>query len=190
MEKVKNILQPTIWVEQYADRLFKFAVSRIGNVDDAKDLVQDTFLSALKNPDNFEGETSEKNWLFSILKNKIIDYYRSKVNRTISLLNGHQIETKDFFDKDGNWQQQARPQEWRIDYSARLETKEFYEILEKCKDKLSELQNAAFTMKYMDEFDHQKICKELGISPSNYWVVLHRAKLQLRQCLQDNYFKR
>ncbi|MBI4681324.1 MAG: hypothetical protein HY753_09040, partial [Nitrospirae bacterium] len=102
----------------------------------------------------------------------------------------HKFVADLFFDEDGNWQQQARPQEWGIDYSQDIETKEFYEILEKCKDKLSELQNAVFTMKYMDEFDSNEICKELGISPSNYWVVLHRVKLQLRRCLEKNYFKR
>lgn len=190
MEKVKNILQPAVWVEQYADQLFKFAVSRVGDVEAAKDLVQDTFLSAFKNHDNFKGEISEKNWLFAIIKNKIIDYYRSKATKSIRSLNEHHGETRDFFDEDGNWQQSANPQKWIVDYSQEIETEEFYEILEKCKEKLPELQNAVFTMKYMDEFDSQEICKELGIRPSNYWVLIHRAKLQLRRCLEKNWFKR
>ena len=77
MEKEKSSLFAELWVENYSDLLFKFAVSRVGNNDIAKDLVQDTFLAALINIDGFKGEVSEKNWLFIILKNKIIDFYKT-----------------------------------------------------------------------------------------------------------------
>ena len=180
---------PAQWVEQYGDLLFKFTVSRVGNIDVAKDLVQDTFLSALKNTAIFKGEVSEKNWLFAILKNKIIDCYRSRARTLISSLNEYLEKANDYFDEDEGWQVSAKPQQWAVDYSQNIERKEFYEILERCKNKLTELQNIVFTMKYLDDSDSETICKELNISSSNYWVLIHRAKLQLRQCLEKNWFK-
>ncbi|MBI3502272.1 MAG: sigma-70 family RNA polymerase sigma factor [Bacteroidetes bacterium] len=187
MEATKNITTPAQWIEQYADTLFKFAVSRVGDTETAKDLVQETFLSALKNTTTFRGEISEKNWLFTILKNKIIDYYRSKAKQSFTELKEHLEEAENYFDSN-DWNESAKPKEWGIDYSQNIETKEFYEVLEKCKQKLAELQNAVFTLKYMEDKNSEDICKELGISPSNYWVLLHRAKLQLRQCLEKNWF--
>ncbi len=74
-------LNATRWVEQYSDMLYRFALPRVNDADIAKDLVQDTFLAAWRNAENFKGEVSEKNWLFTILKNKIIDYYRKASTR-------------------------------------------------------------------------------------------------------------
>lgn len=188
MENKKNNTKPAEWVEQYADPLFRFAISRVGDSELAKDLVQDTFLSALKNADAFKGESSEKNWLFKILKNKIIDFYKSKARNLVSSLNEHLAQANDYFDEDWNWQLSLRPQQWAVDYSQNIETKEFYVILENCKKKLNEIQNIVFTMKYLDDANSEEICKELDISSSNYWVLIHRAKLQIRQCLEKNWF--
>jgi RNA polymerase sigma-70 factor (ECF subfamily) len=80
------------------------------------------------------------------------------------------------------------PKEWGIDYNNSIESKEFFEVLEKCKSKLKEMQNAVFTMKYMEGMESEEICKALNITPSNYWVLLHRAKVQLRGCLEKNWF--
>jgi RNA polymerase sigma-70 factor (ECF subfamily) len=190
MEKAKNNLQSETWVENYSNLLFKYAVARIGDLESAEDLVQDTFLSALKSQDTFRGEISEKNWLFAILKNKIIDHYRSKARSLVTSLNEHLEKANDYFDEDGEWQQSARPQHWAVNYSQDIEKKEFYAILESCKQKLNELQNIVFTMKYLDDIDSENICKELNISSSNYWVLIHRAKLQMRHCLEKNWFKK
>lgn len=188
MGKTKTIINPTGWVEQYADHLFKFAISRVGDSEMAKDLIQETFLAALKGAENFRGEVSEKNWLYAILKNKIIDSYRSKAKQSITDLNELLEDVEGFFDESGNWEVSARPKQWGIEYSHSMETKEFYEILGKCKLKLAELQNAVFTLKYLDDKNSDEICKELDISSSNYWVLIHRAKLQIRQCLEKNWF--
>lgn len=188
MEKIKTTINPKHWVEQYSDQLFKFVISRVSDSETAKDLVQDTFLSALKSLGNFREEVSEKNWLYSILKNKIIDHYRSKAKQSITELNGLLEETQDFFDEVENWKESARPKQWVVDYSQNVETKEFFEILEKCKKKLSELQNAVFTLRYLDDNNSDKICKELNISSSNYWVLIHRSKLQIHKCLEKNWF--
>lgn len=190
MEEIKHITKSSEWVEQYADPLFKFAVSRISDTETAKDLVQDTFLSALKTFHAFREEISEKNWLFTILKNKIIDHYRSKAKSFVNSLDEYLEKANDYFDEDGNWNESAKPKQWGIDYSQNIETKEFYEIMEKCKKKLNELQNSVFTMKYLDDKNSDEIRKELNISSSNYWVLIHRAKLQMRQCLEINWFKK
>ena len=188
--EVEKSLDSKRWVEQYANQLFKFAVSRIGNSELAKDLVQDTFLSALKNADGFRGDISEKNWLYTILKNKIIDHYKSKARAITSSLNEQLEKMNDYFDEDGNWHSMAKPTHWLVNDLQNIETKEFYGILDSCKKKLNELQHMVFTMKFMDDMNSDNICKELNISSSNYWVLMHRAKLQMRACLEKNWFKK
>jgi RNA polymerase sigma-70 factor (TIGR02943 family) len=188
MEEAKNDISPEYWVRQYADQLFKFAVARVSDPELAKDLVQDTFLSALKGQKEFRGEISEKNWLYAILKNKIIDHYRKKATQSITELNILIEEAQDYFDDEGSWKESARPKEWAVDYSQPIEQKEFYKVLERCKRKMAELLNAVFTLKYFDDKDSEEICKELNISSSNYWVLLHRARLKIRECLEVNWF--
>lgn len=190
MEPAKHTITPEYWVRQYADPLFKFAVSRVSDSEVAKDLVQDTFLSALKGQKEFRGEISEKNWLYSILKNKIIDHYRRKAVQSFTELGQLTDELEDYFDENENWNESARPQDWRIDYTQTIEQKEFYDVLERCKKKLAELLNAVFTLKYLEEKESDEICKDLNISPSNYWVLLHRARLRIRQCLEVNWFNK
>lgn len=188
MEKKRNTLFAETWVNEYSETLFKFAVARVGDAETAKDLVQDTFLSALTNLQSFKGEVSEKNWLFIILKNKIIDYYKLKSRKLLVDLEEHLKEKQDFFDEDGNWSENAKPLDWGVNYESKIEIKDFYKVLEECKKKLVEIQNAVFTLKYMDDMDSDEICKELEITSSYYWVLIHRAKLQLRACMESNWF--
>jgi len=185
---MKSSISPEWWVGQYADQLFKFAVARVSDPEMAKDLVQETSLSALKGLKDFRGDLSEKNWLYTILKNKIIDHYRKQAARSFSELNELIDKAGEYFDEDEKWKESARPKAWPADYDRTMERKEFYEILERCRQKLAELLNAVFTLKYLDDKDSDEICKELGISSSNYWVLLHRARLKIRQCLEQNWF--
>ncbi len=175
------------WVKDYSDMLYRFAIPRVNDRDTARDLVQETFLAAWRNADNFKGEISEKNWLFTILKNKIIDHYRKASTRlTVNLPETDQEDH--FFDEAGHWQGAEGPQNWVPDAGKSLDRKEFYKVLENCRKNLKELQNIVFSMKYLDGFESEEICKELQLTPSNYWVLLHRAKLQLRSCLEKNWF--
>ncbi len=177
-------LDATKWVNEYGDMLYRYAVPRVNDKEVAKDLVQDTFLAAWRNHDNFKGEISEKNWLFTILKNKIIDHYRRASTRLTESLPENDSP---YFDEVEHWTEQAGPKEWGIDYNQGVERKEFYEILNKCRQKLKEVQSAVFAMKYLDGLDSEEICKELNISASNFWVLIHRAKLNLRACLEKNW---
>ncbi len=176
----------TRWVKDYGDILYRYALPRVSDSDLAKDLVQETFLAAWRNIETYKGEASEKNWLFTILKNKIIDHYRKASTRLTDKLTDGNDDIQ--FDEVGHWNKENKPNEWGIDYSNPVEAKEFYRVLEKCKNKLKEIQNTVFSMKYLDGFDSDDICKELGITASNYWVLLHRAKVQLRGCLEKNWF--
>jgi RNA polymerase sigma-70 factor (ECF subfamily) len=189
-----NILQPEKWIERYSDALYGYAVARVSKTEVAEDLVQETFLSALKARDSFLGNASEKTWLTAILKRKIIDYYRKKSTQSeLSILDK---DTKDgfmnhFFDSDGSseghWTGNAAPTGWGKDLETAVEAEEFNNTLKACLDKLSEKTAAVFVLKNMEDMDTEEICKELGITPSNYWVLMHRAKLQLRECIQKNW---
>ena len=188
---METILKPEKWLDLYGDYLFTFAHMRVSDADLAEDLVQDTFFSALKAKDNFRGSASEKTWLISILKNKIIDHYR-KTGRKDS--EGNRISGKksvrlDQFYNEGAWLDNARPTNWNTDYNQPIETKEFFEIFNSCVSRLKGKGAIAFKMKYIDQEDTELICKTLEITPSNYWVLIHRAKLLLKECLDKKWFK-
>ena len=179
-------LDATKWVSDYSDMLYRFALPRVNDAEIAKDLVQDTFLAAWRNYENFKGEISEKNWLYAILKNKIIDHFRKASTRLTDNLPG-MADEENYFAEAEHWTQAAAPNEWNTGNSP-IEKKEFYEVLRKCKTKLKEIQNTVFTLKYLEGMGSEEICKELNITASNYWVLIHRAKLQLRACLEKNWF--
>lgn len=193
----KNILEPEKWIDRYSDILFNYTITRINRREVAEDLVQETFFSAYKARESFQHEASEKTWLISILKRKIIDHYRKK--STQNELSIFDKDSKDdfmnhFFDKEsgneGHWTDSSSPQEWRKDFQTSVESDEFNAILKNCLDKLSGKTSTVFTLKNMEDLDSDEICKELQISPSNYWVLMHRAKLQLRECMEKNWFSK
>lgn len=183
MEQSKQ-LDASKWIDLYADQLFAYAFSRVQDREVAEDLVQESFLSAWKSRDTYKGEASEKNWLYQICKNKIIDYYRSKKRSAIVEQDNSE---KKYFDDSEHWATTTGPRDWQLNYQLPIEQKEFYSILESCKKKLKELQQEVFVLKYMEELDASRICQILGISNANYWVLIHRAKLQLRACLEKNW---
>ncbi len=187
-------LEPGKWAERYADYLLRFALIRISRHEVAEDLVQETFLSALKSKDSFLANSSEKTWLTSILKNKIVDYYRKK--STQNELNIFDKDSKDdfmnhFFENEGkyegHWTETASPRNWKKDLDTTVEREEFQNILRHCLRKLPEKTAAVFTLKNMEDLESEEICKELNITPSNYWVMMHRAKLGLRECIEKNW---
>jgi len=180
--------QASRWVYEYSDLLYRHALLRVQDADLAKDLVQDTFLSAWKNISQFHASSSAKTWLFAILKNKIIDHYRRAATRHSTSFEKSDVTQDIFFDGEEHWQKGQYPKQWTTQFKNLAETREFYTVLEKCKSKLRDIQLAVFSMKYIDDKDSDEICKELCITPSNYWVIMHRAKLQLRSCLEANWF--
>ncbi len=187
MDLVKKQYNVTQWVADYSDGLFGYAVQRVKDRDNANDLVQETFLSAWRNVDAYNGEASVKTWLFTILKNKIVDHYRKTALRQTASLKS---DNDPFFDDGGHWKDGLCPQDWGANPEGRMNTKEFYSAFDGCKGRLKEIYNAVFTMKYLEELESEEICKVLTLTSSNYWVIIHRAKTQLRACLETNWFTR
>jgi len=187
--KEKTKIEITGLFEQHADYLFNFAITRVNDEHMAEDLVQETFLSAIKGYESFQSKSKASTWLIAILKNKIIDHYRKKVREFHKESMDDLQKSDDFFDEKGSWKKDQRPQNWQMNYDQTIEQKEFYEILQNCIGRLKELQRMAFVMKHMDDAETETICKELNITASNYWVIMHRAKLQLRKCLEKNWIK-
>lgn len=184
-----EIIDPRQWVKKYADYLYTYAVTRINDEEQARDLVQETFLAALEKVKTFEGRSSESTWLTAILKNKIIDIYRKKSSGLIRKSDVDEAETaqKDFFDpEDGHWNEDYRPKEMGAEEDL-LVSAEFSIIFQKCMGKLPALWSSVFTMKHVDDEVTENICEALKITPSNFWVIIHRAKLNLRACLQKNW---
>ncbi len=182
-----NNLEPNSWVDNYADYLYRYAQSRVNDSAVAEDLVQETFLSAWKARERFEGRSSEKTWLSSILKNKIIDYYRKALVKDENI-SGKKETPISYFSDDGNWMPDERGNDWSMDAGAQLESKEFFEIFKTCVSAIRGKAQMAFALKYVEDEKTEDICKELNITPTNYWVLIHRAKLQLRKCLDQKWF--
>lgn len=187
-------IRPANWVNNYADGLYAYAFSKTSKQELSEDLVQDTFLSALNSLPSFKGASSEKTWLFSILKNKITDYYRkastrNELSENIFFNEGGPVSfLSNFFEEDGHWRKTASPHKWNTSTSDILENKELMTALTNCLDKLPGNWNTVITEKFIEEKESEEICKELNLSSSNYWVIIHRAKLQLRACMEINWF--
>ncbi|MFB6320302.1 sigma-70 family RNA polymerase sigma factor [Saccharicrinis sp. FJH54] len=180
---------PMCWVEAYSDELFRFAFARVGDREEAEDLVQDTFFSALKNLENFRRDCSEKTWLYNILKNRIVDFYRRKAAKSRTAENRDDQDIySGFFKPDGFWDETRMPKPWSKDADQDLSNEEFLKILAFCMERLPNLWSSVFSLKSIDDKTTDEICKDLGITSSNLWVIIHRAKLQLRGCIEKNWF--
>ncbi len=181
---------PNLWVSQYADYLFAYACLRIEDKELAKDLVQETFLGALERLEKFNGQCSERTWLTAILKNKIFDVYRKKssgLNRQFTSI-AINVESDELFDlENGQWNKQHYPATFAVEQPDVLHNKEFQGILQSCMKKFPPLWVSVFTMKHIDQESSETICSELKLTPSNFWIIMHRTKLHLRYCLQKNW---
>jgi len=181
-----HTLDPAKWIDNYSDYLFRYTIIRINDHEISKDLVQETFFSGLKSAKNFEGKATERTWLISILKRKIIDHYRKKNSKK-----GQAEVRMNFYndgENEGDWIEERVPQSWDSEVEKKIENKELQHQIDLCVDKLPKKYAMVFRMKTIQEVDTEVICKELGISSSNLWVIIHRARMQLRKCLEDNWF--
>ncbi len=172
-------------VKTHTKDLYAYTLSKVYQKELAEDLVQETFLSALKSYTNFQNKSNIKTWLFSILKNKIADYYRSKY-KTGTEVSSDIIEK--FFDDNHHWKPEYTPQNWSEEKEL-LDDPEFSNTLSECLKALPEKWYSIVQLKYLEETDSKIICSQLEITTSNFWQIIHRAKLQLRNCLEVKWFK-
>jgi RNA polymerase sigma-70 factor (ECF subfamily) len=185
---------PSAWVDQHGDALFRYAIMRVRDASVAEDMVQETLLAALQAYHSYVGRGSERTWLIGILKHKIIDYFRRYSRQAAA----GQVE-EEYFDHTeffrtgewaGHWKTEYAPGEWQASPAELLEQSEFWEVLNRCMTPLSPRIASAFTLREVDGLSSEEICKVLQISATNLWVMLHRARLHLQHCLEINWFNR
>lgn len=179
------------FLAQMRPEMLAFARLQLGSDDEAEDAVQEALAGALKNVTNFRGEAALKTWIIAILKNKVADILRQRQRRPVV---ASQIQETDqegtlpaVFDRKGMWRDAARPARWE-DPEADLHSSQFLAVFDACLNRLPPQQGRVFMMREVVELETQEICSELGLSVSNVHVILHRARLALRACLQLHWF--
>ncbi len=188
---MNNELNPRGWVASYGDYLFSLASLKIDNVELAKDLVQETFLSAIRGKDKFRGECSEKTWLVRILNNKIADHYRAgkkEISLSEYLDRTERSFSDQYFDLDtpgeyGHHKIASFPVLAALESDYGINQSELRRVLELCMAKLPQALSNVFLMKYISGENADFICAKFNLSQANYWVILHRSKLLLRTCI-------
>lgn len=173
------------WLDRHADALFRYARLRVRDDSIAEDLVQETFLAGLRGREKFNAQSSEQTWLISILRNKIVDHYRATQKKP-AIREADIPSDNEFFSETRQWH--VRPPEWSNTPPSTLESAEFRATLYACIEKLPSPCREIFCLRELDQVSTEKICKMFEITPTNLWTMIHRAKLQLRKCLQKNWF--
>ena len=185
---------PGKWLDDHGDYLFKYAVFRLRDDTAAEDAVQETFLAALKAYEKFEGRGSERTWLVGILKHKIVDHFRRAVREApLGQETDEASDHREFFERadewKGHWNNDYAPTDWHATPAELLERSDFWKVFTDCLSPLPQRTANAFAMREVDGHTSEEICEILSISVNNLWVMLHRARLQLRNCLEVNWFK-
>jgi RNA polymerase sigma-70 factor (ECF subfamily) len=162
--------------------LLRYATLQLRDSAAAEDAVQETLLAALAGEAGFAGRSNLRTWLTGILKHKIVDAIR-RMSRESPLPSDDELDT--LFDQTGHWIEM--PQAWP-DPDSSLAQKQFFAVLEDCLAKLPAKTSQAFMMREHLGLETAEICKELAITPTHTWVLLHRARLALRMCLEMNWF--
>ncbi len=184
---------PTDWVDAHGDYLYRYALARVRDTSLAEDLVQETLLAALQSRDAYAGRSAERTWLTGILKHKLVDHFR-RASRLVypAQVEGEEFEHEELFRREGEWKDHfdptRAPVEWRTGPEELLEQGEFWEVLGKCLSPLPARVAGAFTLREMEGMPSEEICEVLGVTVNNLWVMLHRARMHLRRCLELNWF--
>jgi RNA polymerase sigma-70 factor (ECF subfamily) len=168
--------------------LLRVAVLQLRNDELAEDVVQDTLLAALQGKAGFSGRSTLKTWLTGILKHKIVDAIRKKGREPVTSSLDEECQIDDFdalFDASGHWDNP--PADWG-DPEVQLSRQQFFDVVEFCLDKLPPNTARVFMMREVMELDAPEICKELSITSTNLWVILYRARVALRLCLEQHWF--
>jgi RNA polymerase sigma-70 factor (ECF subfamily) len=175
------------WLNLHGDYLYRFALARLKDPHQAEDAVQETMLAAIKN-NSFQGDSAVRTWLTGILKHKIIDLQRKQLREqpVSDLVDMDNSDTSmdDFFDQSGHWLE--RPLAMHMPEDA-LQQNQFLRVLDDCMNKLPTKLKTIFMLRDVQEIENEMICKELEITSTNAWVMLYRARMSLRKCLELNW---
>ncbi|MGQ9647253.1 MAG: sigma-70 family RNA polymerase sigma factor [Thermodesulfobacteriota bacterium] len=189
MKEEKQDLHPEIWIQDHGDYLLRYALLRLRNKQIAEDVVQETFLAALKGKDEFRGQASERTWLVGILKHKLTDYFRKSSRESpVTDLVASEESAEDFFDRNGKWK--VEPGAWGDDPAGVLEKKEFWKTFKECLAGLPKRLADVFSLREFEGLETEEIRNLMGLSTTNLNVQLYRARLRLARCLNTNWFEK
>jgi len=171
--------------------MLKFAQLQLRNKETAEDLVQESIEAALKRSSTFAGRSTLKTWVFAILRNRIIDHVRQagRIVPASSLLEDDEnwLERQDaLFSERGGWRESARPHAWPAPEES-MQSQQFWRVFEVCLDRLPPNTGRVFMMREFLGFDTEEICAQLSITSTNLHVILHRARLKLRACMEAGW---
>ena len=175
------------WIDDYSQKLLDRAYYLLSDKEDAKDVVQEVFLSAYKSKDSFQGKSLPLTWLTSILHHKIADIYKKRYKG-----NSQPFSFEPFFDKHGEWIEPDVADSWEENgfaVSTLLDNDSFYNIFNQCLDRLPRQWLMVVNKCYLQEQKAAEICRELNLTTANYWKLLQRSRLQLRKCIDVHWFK-
>ncbi len=186
---MSSVSDPATWVAQHGDALFRYALMKMRDEAQAEDMVQETFLAALKARERFSGQSSEKTWLIGILKHKIIDHFRKhKREQSSDDIESLTEQLNQQFDHSGHWSIPMRT--WQEPEQAH-ENREFWKVFAACIAHLPDHLADLFILREIKGLSSEEICKLLDISTTNnMWVMLSRARMRLRGCLDSRWFNR
>jgi len=185
---------PGAWVDEHGDYLYKYALFRMRDASAAEDAVQETFLAAMKAYAKFEGRGSERTWLVGILKHKVMDHFRKSIREAPigEMADDDGPEHAEFFARtdswENHWNKNYAPTEWHSTPEELVQQSDFWKVFNDCLSPLPARTASAFTFREVDGLSSEEICELLSISVNNLWVILHRARLHLRNCLEVNWF--
>ncbi|MGH8679692.1 MAG: sigma-70 family RNA polymerase sigma factor [Burkholderiales bacterium] len=178
-------------LEAHRAYLFRYAILQLRDTSGAEDVVQETLLAAIEARSAYAGRSSVKTWLTGILKHKIVDLFRRQSRETPVPPAAEGDDEREFAD---HFFDQARQDHWNVppptweDPERSFEQKRFWEIFERCTSSMPSQTARVFAMRELMGMSTEEICKDLGITTTNCWVILYRARMALRECLGLNWF--
>ncbi len=186
-------IDPAAWVDDHGDYLFRYALVRLRDETRAEDAVQETLLAALQSLDSYAGKSSERTWLTGILKHKVVDQIRKSCKEVPFEPSDTDLSEFDpLFERQdefkNHWSDTLSPRIWNRSPEEAVQQSEFFATLGNCIGKLPERVAHVFTLREMNELDTEEICGMLELSTSNFWVIMHRARMSLRRCIEINWF--
>ena len=185
-----NVIDPTTWVDQFGDALFGYAMRRVQNRDLAEELVQNTFLAALKARSRFRRESTVSTWLFAILRNQIADHYRGVgSNKEVQLCDRLEecASEGDSLNLTSNGSSSAR--DWKSDPAKIVEDREFWEAFNHCIEHLPNKLLEVYILREVNGYSLAEIREMLNLSSSNLSMRLSRCRLAIRNCLEKTWFR-
>ena len=192
-DKKKTLLDPTDWLGDHGDYLYRYALVRVRDATAAEDLLQETLLTAMGSCEAHEGRSSERTWLVGIMRHKVIDYFRRVARAPEFHLFYEEGDDLNWFETEGawpgHWREDQAPVSWTVDAVTLLESREFWETFDRCLARLSPQMAIAFTLREIDGLSSEEICEILNVTPNNLWVILHRGRARLRHFLEVEWFR-